>query len=74
MKKRLISAIIALMIWVSILLLGGLIFDIGILILSLFALREFLHSWEAKKELPMFINFISYILLALIVATGINMD
>ena len=72
MKKRVISAIVALLICVPILLIGGFIFDIGVLIISLLALREFLHAREAKKELPMFIDFISYIVLALIVTTGIK--
>ena len=72
MKQRVISAIVALMICIPMLIIGGLVFDIGIIIISLLGLKEFLHAREAKKELPVFINFISYIVLALIVASGIR--
>ena len=60
MKKRVISAIIALMICIPMLLIGGLLFDIGVIVIGLLGLKEFLHAREARKELPMFINFISY--------------
>lgn len=72
MKKRVISAIVALLICVPMLLVGGLLFDIGVIIIGLLGLREFLNAREVKKELPMFINFISYIVFALLVASGIN--
>ena len=72
MNKRVISAIVALLICVPMLLVGGLIFDMGVIVIALLGLREFLHAREAKKELPMFIDFISYIVLALLVASGIN--
>ncbi len=72
MKKRIISAIVALIICIPMLLIGGLIFDMGVIIIGLLGLMEFLHAREAKKELPIFINFISYIVFALLVASGIN--
>lgn len=72
MKKRVISAIVALIIVIPLLLTGGVLYNGGVVILSLLALREFLKARETKKELPLFINFISYIILVLIVATGVN--
>lgn len=72
MKQRVISAIIALMIFIPIFLIGGLVYDIGIIILSILGLREFLKIREEKKEFPVFVSFISYVLLILIVATGIS--
>ena len=72
MKKRVISAIVALIIAVPLLLKGGLLFELGVIALSMLALREFLKAREEKKELPVFINFISYIMIVLLVSTGIN--
>lgn len=72
MKRRVISAIVALLILVPIFLMGGFIYDATIVILSLLGLREFLKVKETKKELPSFIQFISYIMLSLIVVSGVN--
>lgn len=72
MKQRVISAIVALLILVPIFLMGGFIYDATIVILSLLGLREFLKVKETKKELPSFIQFISYIMLSLIVVSGFN--
>lgn len=72
MKKRVISAIIALLIFIPIFLIGGTIYNLAIITLSLLALKEFLKARESRKEIPTFINFISYIILTLIVISGIN--
>ena len=72
MKQRVISAIVALLILVPIFLMGGFIYDATIVILSLLGLREFLKVKKKKKELPSFIQFISYIMLSLIVVSGVN--
>jgi len=72
MKERVISAIVALLIFIPIFLIGGTIYNLAMIILSLLALKEFLKARESKKELPNFINFISYIVLTLIVISGIN--
>ena len=72
MKQRIISAIIAGVILIPILLIGGFVYDIAAIILALLGLKEFLNAREEKKELPIFINFISYIILVLLVVTGIN--
>lgn len=72
MKKRVISSIVALLICVPLLIIGGFIFDVGVIIIGLLGIREFLHARQAKKELPMFINFISYIVFTLLVASGIR--
>ncbi|MBR1717945.1 MAG: phosphatidate cytidylyltransferase [Bacilli bacterium] len=72
MKKRVISSIVALLICVPLLIIGGFIFDVGVIIIGLLGIREFLHARQTKKELPMFINFISYIVFTLLVASGIR--
>lgn len=72
MKKRTISAIIALLIFVPIFVKGGTIFNLAIYILSILGLKEFLDIKSTKKELPSFISFISYVLMTLIVFSNIN--
>lgn len=72
MMQRLISAIVAFLIFIPIFLLGGSIFSIAILVVSILALKEFLDIKETKKELPEFIKFISYIMLTLFIITNIT--
>ncbi len=67
MKIRIISAAIALLILIPILISGGLLFDITIFILAILGLKEFLDIKKSKKEIPVFIEFISYIALGLII-------
>lgn len=72
MKKRVISAIVALLIFIPIFLIGGALYDLAFIILAVIGLHEFLKIREEKKEFPVFISFISYVLLILIVTTGIT--
>ena len=67
MKVRLISAIVALAIFIPILLSGGWIFDIAVCILSILALKEFMDIKETKKKIPEFMKFVSYLLIVLFV-------
>lgn len=67
MMQRTISAAIMLLIFVPIFIIGGTIYNIAILVLSILALKEFLDMKQTKKELPIFIQFISYVLLTLFV-------
>ena len=46
MKQRVISAIIACIIIIPILLIGGFIYDIAAIILALLGLKEFLNARE----------------------------
>lgn len=73
MKTRIISAIVLLLIMVPIILAGGLIFDIGIYIISIFGLKEFLDIKEQKKALPFFVKIMCYILFTFVIfGTNIN--
>lgn len=72
MIQRTISAIIALAIFIPVLIFGGNIYNIAILILSFIALKEFLDIKQIKKELPLFIQIISYIMLSIFVLTNIT--
>lgn len=67
MKMRIISATIALLVIIPILISGGMLFDITVFILAILGLKEFLDIKKSKKEVPIFIEFISYIALGLII-------
>ena len=66
MKKRVISAAIMLLICVPLLLKGGLIYQIGVILISMWGLHEFLSLKDDKKEIPAFICFLSYTSLLLL--------
>ena len=74
MKKRTISAIVALLIFIPIFIKGGFIFNAAIYILSMLGLKEFLDIKSIKKDLPAFISFISYIIMSLIVLFNTSGD
>ena len=69
MKKRLISAIIALIIIVPLLILGGIYFKTLLSILSVLAIKEVL---ELKNNLPKYIKYISYVLVFLLMIFDIS--
>ena len=70
MKKRIISACIMLLIFIPLLLLGGIFFKIGLSILSALSLKEIL---DIKKNIPRYIKIITYILVILLTLFDINM-
>ncbi len=72
MTKRVISAIVALLIFIPIIIKGGIIFNIAAYIVSVLALKEFLDARGKKKEIPFFINLIAYIFLTLIVLVDVR--
>lgn len=59
MKKRVISAIVALIIFVPIVILGGIYFKLAVILLSFLAMREFLKLDENKKR-PLYIDLVFY--------------
>lgn len=63
MKQRVISAVLASLILIPIIIIGGTLFNITFLIITLFALREFMKAKEHEKRIPDFIRFISYLLI-----------
>ncbi len=69
--QRITSAVVALGIILPIFLIGGVPFTFTIYILSILGLREFLKAMETKKELPLFVNFISYIALTFLVLLNV---
>lgn len=69
MKTRLISAIVALIIFIPIFILGGIYFKIAMSLLSVLALREIL---KLKNNIPSLIKYISYILIFLFLLFDVN--
>jgi phosphatidate cytidylyltransferase len=67
MKTRVISAIVALIVFIPIFIMGGLLFKVVVFGVSVRALKEFMDIKDSKHKTPDFIKFISYITLALIV-------
>ena len=64
MKKRVLSAIIMVAIFVPILLIGGKVFAIFMTILALMGLYELIHIRESRKEFPFLIKLFAYIMVA----------
>lgn len=66
MKTRLISAIVALAIIVPIFISGTVLYPIAITLIAMLGMREYIGIKETKKELPLFIKLIAYLLIPLI--------
>lgn len=67
MKKRVISAIILLLIVCPIIYYGSLAFDIAVGLVSMLALKELFDAKEEKKLLPTFVKIISYLIMIFII-------
>lgn len=72
MKQRIITALIMCLLVIPVILIGGPIYYIFSIILSIVALNEMLTVKNSKKEIPLFIHFISYVALTLIVTSNLN--
>lgn len=67
MKKRVISAIVMLLIVIPVSIIGGTIFKITALILGLLSLKEMIDIRQTKKEFPFIIKFLAYILITALI-------
>lgn len=74
MKTRVISATVMLLIFIPVLFIGGYAFNVGVYLVSLLALNEFLNIKNERKYIPSFIKFISYILLTLLILANSNVN
>lgn len=74
MKKRIISAFILAIVFIPTLLIGGLLYDSLVVLITIIGLKELLAAKETKKKLPTFIKVICYTLLFLLLVTGIIND
>lgn len=66
MKTRIISALVAAIIFVPIFLMGGRIFNIAILLVTLLGLKEIMQAREIEKKYPDFMRFVAYIMIAIV--------
>lgn len=65
MKKRIISAIVALCIFVPLIILGEIYFKLAITVLSVLGLKEFLDLYKDKKR-PKYVEIIMYAMVILL--------
>ena len=72
MKQRVISALIALLIVVPIIIIGGNAFNIGVYVVSLLALKEFMDIKETKKQIPLFIKIMSAVFYTVMILSSFN--
>ena len=70
MKKRIISAGIALAIFIPLIIIGGIAFEIGATLLSILAVRELFHLIRKDSKIPTLIEIISYVLTGTIVLSS----
>lgn len=68
MKIRIISAAIALAIIIPLIYYGGMVFNLGVYVISIIALKEFLDTKQTKKQIPIFIQLIAYIFITILIA------
>lgn len=72
MKQRIISALIALLIVVPIIIKGRDIFNIGVYVVALLALKEFIDIKETKKQIPLFIKIMSVVFYTVMILSSFN--
>ena len=61
MKKRLITAIILLAIFIPLIIIGGIYFEIALALISSLAFKELLDLISKEKKIPLLIKVLSYI-------------
>ena len=66
MKTKLISAIVMLAIAIPVFISGSILYTIAIMLLSMLAMKEYIGIKETRKELPIFIKLMAYLLIPLI--------
>ena len=72
MKKRILSAIVMLLITVPIIWYGDFLFRLGVTIVSIFALKEILDLKQSHGPIPNTVSLVSIACLALIVLTNFD--
>ena len=67
MKQRIISALIALIICIPIILINGYVFELGVCVIATIALFEILRAGKKNINIPEYIKVLGYILLILFI-------
>lgn len=73
MKKRVISALLACIICIPVLIIGGWPFKIGISVLSILGLYEILKVSSDKIKIPEYVKLLAYIIIALFIMLDLSM-
>lgn len=69
MKQRIISAIVMLLIIIPIFIIGGNLFKVGVLLVAMLGMKEYLDIKETKKEIPILVKLLAYLFIPLILFT-----
>ncbi len=72
MKQRIISAFIAAILLIPIVLLGGIVYKIGVIALGLVALYELVKAKETENKVPIFMKVVLLIIFLLGLLNGLN--
>lgn len=72
MLKKFLSALLMLLIFIPISMVGGIVFYLFIYFISLIGMHEFLNIKESKKHIPIFTRVLSYIAFSFIIFNSVN--
>ena len=72
MGKKILSAIIMLLIFIPVFYIGGSLYNIFIYVIGFLAINEFLTVKNTKKEIPIFIKFLSYLAYSFLVFSNVK--
>ena len=72
MGKRILSAIMMLLIFIPIFMIGGSVFNAAIYIVSLLALSEFISVKNSKKEIPFIIRILCFIAFSFLIFSNVD--
>lgn len=66
MKQRITSAVIMLLIIIPLFIVGGDAFKLGVLLVAMLGMKEYLDIKETKKEIPILVKLFAYLFIPLI--------
>ena len=66
LKTRIISAVLALCVFIPIFIIGGTVFKIAVYIIAMLGLKEYLDVREKRKKIPDLIKLLAYLWLSII--------
>lgn len=72
LKVRIISAIVALIIVIPLLILGGIPYYIGVGVIGVIGFNEMLMLIDKEKKIPVFVKYISMLCFVLFILTGVK--
>lgn len=72
MKTRVISAAVALAIFIPIIIYGGIVFNVVAYLIGLMCLKEFMDAQTKKQEIPWPVKILAFIAISLIILTDVR--